>query len=385
MNNTFKILAIGLLSLVALLGFSATAFALAVDTNYVPLVTIPGVLQAGKATNPVSVLKGIYGLAIGIGSVIAVIMIIFAGLKYIYEESIVGKSGAREQIQNAFIGLFVILGSYILLRTVNPDLVNFDFTLQGGRGVFSTLVTATQALDNSNRLAAIALQDSTKLTGDINTLKSSAADIQKKIDALGLNSESSAADQEQADKYQAQLDQINKDIQDKTVTKALTTTGADALTAVTSIDENIVRIAASPSASTAEKANLVVNIEGKQRNADAFFDQTLADLAKFDQNDVNVQKAIATTQAKKDAMDAEFAQQKTMNTAFNNSNDIKNAGDWQKVLDARKSVIQDIRNDVATYTKRLKDAGLPDDASAFTLRAQNRLAALCNVGKICAQ
>ncbi|MBX4209357.1 hypothetical protein KW799_01530, partial [Candidatus Parcubacteria bacterium] len=81
MNKIFKISLVALPVALLFIMAAANVHALEVDTSYVPLTTLPGVLSKGVPTNPVAVLKGIYGLAIGIGSIIAVIMIILAGFK----------------------------------------------------------------------------------------------------------------------------------------------------------------------------------------------------------------------------------------------------------------------------------------------------------------
>jgi hypothetical protein len=134
MNKKIRtISALSITAIIAGIFLFPTVVALAQE-GYKPLVTLPGIFTAGEATNPVEIIKGIYGIAIGIGSVIATVMIIWAGFEYMYQESITGKSAARERITNAFLGLLVILGSYILLRTINPALVEFNLLLPGGRG-----------------------------------------------------------------------------------------------------------------------------------------------------------------------------------------------------------------------------------------------------------
>ncbi|HEU0080781.1 MAG TPA: hypothetical protein VFQ72_02025 [Candidatus Paceibacterota bacterium] len=166
MKKTFAAVAF---SLYLALGFAAAASA-QVDTNYIPLTTVPGAFEAGKITNPVKVVAGVYGIAIGIGSIIAVVMIILAGFKYMYQESIDGKSDAKEQITNAFIGLFVILGSYIILKTINPALVDFDVELRGGSGKVSGLIAIQKELDATQSKVAQA--------------NAATAERQKEIDAL---------------------------------------------------------------------------------------------------------------------------------------------------------------------------------------------------------
>lgn len=152
MNKTIKkISAVSLFLLVAgLFAFPvAVAFAQDFSQPYTPLTTIPGLYEEGKATNPVAIVKGIYGLAIGIGSVIATVMIIYAGFEYMYVEAIGQKSAAKERITNAFLGLLVILGSYILLRTINPALVDFNITLEQGTGRVANLIAVQKEFEDA--------------------------------------------------------------------------------------------------------------------------------------------------------------------------------------------------------------------------------------------
>lgn len=69
----------------------------------------------------------IFQIALAILAVIAVVMIIVAGVEYMTVESIYGKTGAKTRIQNAALGLILAFGSYIILYTINPNLLNIDF------------------------------------------------------------------------------------------------------------------------------------------------------------------------------------------------------------------------------------------------------------------
>lgn len=181
MNKQHAYLIIGSLSVVI---FSLWATAYAVDTNYIPLTTLPGVFTANEPTNPVNVIKGVYGLAIGIGSVLAVVVIIIAGFKYMYQESISGKSGAKEQITNAFVGLLIILGSYILLRTINPKLVDFDLTLVGGTGKVREMIVMQNKVDNLRAQLRIAGEQSTERVKEIADLRTAASATEAEINGL---------------------------------------------------------------------------------------------------------------------------------------------------------------------------------------------------------
>lgn len=69
-------------------------------------------------------IKNIYIYLISIGGLIAAILVIKGGFEYVTST---GNSqrveGAKETIRNALIGLALLLGSYTLLYTINPDLL----------------------------------------------------------------------------------------------------------------------------------------------------------------------------------------------------------------------------------------------------------------------
>lgn len=62
-------------------------------------------------------------IAIGLAGALAVIMIIIGGVEWMGNDSIFGKTKAKERITSAILGLLIALGSYALLNTINPDLV----------------------------------------------------------------------------------------------------------------------------------------------------------------------------------------------------------------------------------------------------------------------
>ena len=69
----------------------------------------------------------IFQAALGILMVIAVIMIVIAGVEYMTVESIYGKSDAKKRITGALLGLILALGIFIILRTINPRLLEVNF------------------------------------------------------------------------------------------------------------------------------------------------------------------------------------------------------------------------------------------------------------------
>ncbi|MFA5133556.1 MAG: pilin [Patescibacteria group bacterium] len=68
-------------------------------------------------------IPSVYNYALSIVSILAIIMIMVGGLRYLTAGGDSGKIGsAKETILGAVIGLFLAFGSYLLLQTINPAL-----------------------------------------------------------------------------------------------------------------------------------------------------------------------------------------------------------------------------------------------------------------------
>lgn len=101
--------------------------------NYVPLAPLPlgdnGTTPASY--NLTSYLSGILKLLIALGGALAILMAIIGGTQYVaagIQPS--AKEDAKHRIENAFIGLALILSSYLILNSINPKLVAFNLMLE---------------------------------------------------------------------------------------------------------------------------------------------------------------------------------------------------------------------------------------------------------------
>jgi len=65
--------------------------------------------------------------ALGILAVMAVIMIVIAGVQYMTLQSAFGKEKASERLTNAILGLILALGIFTILKTINPELLDVNF------------------------------------------------------------------------------------------------------------------------------------------------------------------------------------------------------------------------------------------------------------------
>ena len=100
-------------------------------TKYTLLQRIP--LSPGstdtRETTAATYLKGLFNLTIAIAGVLAVIKIIFGGIQYMSTDAFGAKSEAKTTIQHAIWGLALALSAWLILHTINPALIQFNFNL----------------------------------------------------------------------------------------------------------------------------------------------------------------------------------------------------------------------------------------------------------------
>ena len=101
-------------------------------TGYIPLSTIPSLTGAEIAANGDigAYLQSLYTFGVSAAAGLAVIMVIWGGIEYITSASGEGKGGGKEKITSAILGLLLALGSYIILNTINPELLTLKFFVE---------------------------------------------------------------------------------------------------------------------------------------------------------------------------------------------------------------------------------------------------------------
>ncbi|MEK7613331.1 MAG: pilin [Patescibacteria group bacterium] len=93
--------------------------------DFVPLVSLP-TLDTGSTVTIAQYVNSVFVLVIILAAMLAVLRIVTGGFKYMIEESISAKGEARLVIQGAVIGLLLLLGSWIILTTINPQIVDLS-------------------------------------------------------------------------------------------------------------------------------------------------------------------------------------------------------------------------------------------------------------------
>ncbi|MES2087932.1 MAG: hypothetical protein V4467_02975 [Patescibacteria group bacterium] len=184
------------LSILILFFFLAPLISYSLD--YVPLAEIPGtVSNATGGTTLSTYLTGIFRAGIVMAGVLAFLMIVIGGFQYLSTDAMTGKEEGKVRIERAVGGLLLALASYIILYTINPDLVSLNLTLSGTRpasdvGRPPDLISAeSAALDraaseiNKNRQAT--RDEATKLDEAVGVYRAQREAILKEI-AAGDNS-----------------------------------------------------------------------------------------------------------------------------------------------------------------------------------------------------
>ncbi len=75
--------------------------------------------------------NGLLKFAIGIAGALAVVMIVVGGIQYMSTDNFGEKAQGKEHIKNAVGGMILLIGAYMILNTLNPNLVDFNFKISG--------------------------------------------------------------------------------------------------------------------------------------------------------------------------------------------------------------------------------------------------------------
>jgi len=115
------------------LGILLIAFpVLALELNWPPS---PGGIQLTDATTLTGMVKYFYEWGIALGGLAAFIALIIAGFQYLTSMGDPGKiKEARDRISSAVLGLVLLLSSFLILNTINPELTTLKMPEVGSAG-----------------------------------------------------------------------------------------------------------------------------------------------------------------------------------------------------------------------------------------------------------
>ena len=89
----------------------------------------PLLLEAMKSGDLGTFLNVVFKIAISAGAILAVLRIGYAGFRYMTTDAMGGKKDSIKMIQDAVIGLLLLLAIIIILERINPKLLNMNFQL----------------------------------------------------------------------------------------------------------------------------------------------------------------------------------------------------------------------------------------------------------------
>lgn len=97
------------------------------DIFYTPLAPLPGLegpIDTSEDCAFGKYLNIIIKIFLGICAVLAMIMIVIGGIEYMTSELPSSKGAGKKTIMQAIFGLLLALGAYLILNTINPNLLN---------------------------------------------------------------------------------------------------------------------------------------------------------------------------------------------------------------------------------------------------------------------
>jgi hypothetical protein len=140
--------------------FSASTIGLLFQGTFVPLTAgVPGGSSSagGNLAGPLSTaltsnslpgfFNAAFSLALSAGAILAVLRLSYAGWLYMSSDAFGKKSHAKEVIQDAVLGLLLLIGIYIILYQINPNLLNLNIlqTVQSAPTPAQQLANGTAA------------------------------------------------------------------------------------------------------------------------------------------------------------------------------------------------------------------------------------------------
>lgn len=83
-----------------------------------------------ETTNAQTFIPGLVRLVIMLATGLATLFIIYGGIQYMSTDAFSGKEDAKNTIENALWGLFLVMSAWLILNTINPNLVKFDLSIE---------------------------------------------------------------------------------------------------------------------------------------------------------------------------------------------------------------------------------------------------------------
>jgi hypothetical protein len=95
--------------------------------TYIPLepAAFSGFVPTGGAGQLGDFLSQAFQFGLAIAAALAVVMIVWGGVEIMLSESMFKKEDGKKKINDAIWGLVLAIVSWLILYTINPDILNF--------------------------------------------------------------------------------------------------------------------------------------------------------------------------------------------------------------------------------------------------------------------
>lgn len=127
---------------------------------YIPLEPIVGVTTGAneQAISFPTLLKNLFNILLTLGALFSVTMLTVSGIRYMLSDVVTSKEKALKRITACLWGLLLIAGSWLILYTINPQLLNFTLNpcpnnncvITGSTGATSQSQTQTFTSSGAN-------------------------------------------------------------------------------------------------------------------------------------------------------------------------------------------------------------------------------------------
>lgn len=120
------------------------------NSGFTALAPIPGLTDATKTSvvdseSLAAFFNNLYMFVIGLSAALAVIMIIWGGLNIATQDSVSKQSEGKERIQQAILGLVLVLLPVLVFSVINPSILNLSLNLPK----LDTISTSSEPAQNA--------------------------------------------------------------------------------------------------------------------------------------------------------------------------------------------------------------------------------------------
>jgi hypothetical protein len=162
--------------------------------DYVELAPLPGTCEVGTngqcvtktgSDNLARYINSLYKLIVASAAVLAVLQIVMGGFSYVSTDAISNKEEGKHTIKMALGGLLLIFASYIILNTINPQLVDLKVVNDPLRsaGLVELLMLSRTAQRDFDRAVNKTLSELDELKKTTSQIRAEANALQQKANS----------------------------------------------------------------------------------------------------------------------------------------------------------------------------------------------------------